>query len=548
VDRVRPLEAAFEGQAGLLHIPYALSVVALQLCTPSCSTWRQKKFSNHQDALQAANAMTFPAVHLCLPLQCCFFAHTPEQLRQPAPQDSSLPALPQKADRQAAHSRNSSNSSNTVDTSGARRTGSGTILSSGNGSSLPPIKCAVQRSASAGAAIIGAVSGATPAPLPMAQHGSGLPMRPNSLSISKHAASASSSSSNLLLHAAAPELLRAMSCTPAAPAAPAAVQGCGDMLVPQAVPLAFNASASAPAPAGAFNAGLHGLAWQSPASTAMATTTAAAAPGSKMVRVPLDIALEAAMLAQSAGDSSLPPLPAPLQHAMVGSSALQGCSVWPELTSITAMQAAASTAMTSPAFGLDLSATAAAAQQLLAAQHQELLASMLVQQSLAASEQQQQQRQEQDRLQEMWFAAFNAAKGVGLGDPEAAACADCAVKQTATAAPAVPSAVCPVSSAAPGCPAAAAAASMLGGGLPMNAQLLHQQQGQQQLQALQLTAALQEQQQHQEQQLLASLMLGNGMQQQGQPLVEVPHCKQVEAFDVLGHLGGLTSTFAGLLQ
>lgn len=427
-----------------------------------------------------------------------------------------------------------------MDASGARRTGSGTILSNGNGSSLPPIKCAVQRSASAGAAIIGAASGTAPVPVPMAaQHGAGLSMRPNSLSISKHAASGSSG--NLLLHAAAPELLRAMSCTPGAPAATAPVLG------PQAVPLALNASASAQAPAGGFTAGLHALAWQSPASTAMATTTAAA-PGSKMVRVPLDIALEAAMLAHSAGDSSLPPLPAPLQHPMVASSALQGCSVWPELTGLAAMPDAASAAMTSPPYGLNASAaTAAAAQQLLAVQHQDLLASMLVQQSLAATEQQQQQRQEQDRLQEMWFAAFTAAKGVGLGDPEAAACADCAVKQTAAAAaPAVPSAVCSVSTAAPGCPAAAA--SMLAGGMPVDAQLLHQQQGQQQLQALQLTAALQQQQQ-QEQQLLASLMLGNGMQQHGQPLVDIPHCKQVETgFDVLGHLGGITSAFAGLLQ
>ena len=246
--------------------------------------------------------------------------------------------------------------------------------------------------------------------------------------------------------------------------------------------------------------------------------------GNRMLSVPLDIAAEAALLAAAAGahPQQLPALQQQQQPPMSSSPFLG-------LEHMTAL-AAASAALSADAVeahglpvGLDLTAaalnmsgcstqpvpqhmdsaslaaSAAAAYQLISAQQQDLMAAALLQQALASQHllPDAQHQQQGGQLVAMWTAAFDAAKAVGLQPHEAAACADCAVKQATAGQQAMPAHMTSLLAPHKGLDAA---------GIAGHAQLMVPGQPGH-LAALQATAAVQQQQQ---QAATLALMLNSG--------------------------------------
>jgi hypothetical protein len=383
-------------------------------------------------------------------LQCCFFAHTAEQLREAPAKDPSIQALAQKAQRAALSSRSTNSSSGSSSSCSGSFHAKTSSPSSSDSASNSMLRAAVRNayspangsSASGKQALYSRTS--TPA------HGSS-----NSL-----------------------QQLEAL-----ASSAYGAQAGGGN---------------SARAPTGAlFSQSSTRFVLQQASNTltgfgnSMTAAAAASAPQltNSACRMMFDLGAPADSAfggSGSAGFGAQQPPQGQHLHTSVGS--LQGhagsCGVqhmellagnFPASTLAAGSLPVSAGLGLANGSGLSHSSTtgyaAAAALMLLAAQQQDVTAACMLQQLLLDSQQQQllleaqqqqdqQQDQQQGHLFQMWSAAFNAAKGVGLQPNEAAACADCAVEQAVGAL--VPQLVASTTSAAPFLQAAAAPAAAPG--------------------------------------------------------------------------------------
>lgn len=362
-------------------------------------------------------------------MQCCFFAHTPEQLRQPSPEDPSVQVLAQKAAQRAAlASRTNSSTSSTCSMYTDLKAASS--ISSADSASSSMLRAAVRNSAGSpangthvlagkqgqGQALYSRIS--TPA------HGSfnslqQLETKPTGLPYSAQASAGSSTATG------------------------SAALSHSRFLLQQTQGLGLDASS------------LGGVSMQpAAASTPQQVAHVAAANGvtsSMLFGLPtaLDCGFSAAPVSaglpmqQQAHAQHMPAAVGALP-GFAGNCALQQMSLPAGNLAANLPPALAGLALGSNIADLSNSSNtgfaAAAALDIISAQQQDLATAWMLQQLLLESQQQQQllqaqqQQQQQDEQQghlfQMWSAAFNAAKGVGLQPSQAAACADCAVEQT----------------------------------------------------------------------------------------------------------------------